>query len=125
MALLRVQCCRSTKTSAHDARRQARGVHPDGSAAARSETGLPLYPPRSVAAHELLDLGHADAVEVARDRVLEAARRHGELERLAAVVVGVEAVNQAGRERIATAHAVHDVRDVVAARDVKAVRVAQ
>src|SRR5690606_26394342 len=51
-ALLRVPCCRSTKTSAHDARRQARGVHPDGSAAARSETGLPLYPPRSVAAHE-------------------------------------------------------------------------
>ena len=45
----------------------------------------------------MLDLGDADPVEVALDRVLQAARRHREFQRLLAIVIGIEPEDQAGQ----------------------------
>ena len=42
---------------------------------------LPLHPSAGIALHQGLDLGHAEAVEVARQRVFQATRRHREFQR--------------------------------------------
>ena len=61
---------------------------------------LPLHAAGAVAAHEFLHIGHAHAVEVTDDAVLEAGGRHGELQRLLPVIVGVQPVDKtAGKAR--------------------------
>ena len=63
---------------------------------------------------QLLHLGQTDQVEVAEDGVLEAGRRHREVQRLLpGCAVGPQPVDQPAGEGIAAAHAVHDVGDVV------------
>ncbi|MEI3085807.1 MAG: hypothetical protein V8S87_07305 [Oscillospiraceae bacterium] len=55
----------------------------------------------AVAAHELFNIGNADAVGVTEDAVLEAGRRNGELKRGLLVVVIVQAVDQAAGKVVA------------------------
>jgi len=53
---------------------------------------LPLHSACAITAHKLGHIGNTDAVEVADDRVLQAARRHGELECGLLVLIVVETV---------------------------------
>ena len=73
--------------------------------------------PEPSPASRRLDFGEPDEVEVAADGVLQAARRHGELDRVLRRFLFAERVNQARRERIAAADAVDDL-DIVAAAEV-------
>ena len=77
---------------------------------------LPLHAPRPAALDERVHLVHREPVEVARNRVLQAARRHRELQRVLMRLQVLEAVNQAAREAVAAAHAIHDVRDLLRAQ---------
>ena len=76
-----------------------------------------LHAPAAAPLHQAFHLGHAHAVEVAADGVLEAAGRHGEFQRRLFILIGVEAINQAAAEAVAAAHAVHDVGDAVLAAE--------
>ena len=64
-----------------------------------------------------LDLAQAHAVVVAEDRVLEAARRGGELDDLLGSLARALGVDETGGECVAAADAVDDV-DLVAAAEV-------
>src|SRR5699024_1127176 len=65
---------------------------------------LSLHAAGAVAAHELGDVGDGDAVEIAGDAVLQAARRDCELERRLLVLIVVQPVDQAARKAVAAAH---------------------
>ena len=58
---------------------------------------LSLHAAGAVAAHELGDVGDGDAVEIAGDAVLQAARRDCELERRLLVLIVVQPVDQAAK----------------------------
>ena len=64
---------------------------------------LSLHAAGAVAAHELGDVGDGDAVEIAGDAVLQAARRDCELERRLLVLIVVQPVDQAARKAVAAA----------------------
>ena len=70
----------------------------------------PLHSAGAVAAHELRHVGNIHAVEVADDRVLQAARRHGKLQRGLLVLIVVQSIDQAARKAVAAAHTVDDVQ---------------
>src|ERR1051325_10101930 len=75
-------------------------------------------------AHQRLDFGDADTIEVAVDGMLEARCSSRELERPLLVAVLAQSVDQTSSKRIAGAHAIDDVRDLVvlAAKEARARR---
>src|SRR5258706_6575018 len=74
-----------------------------------------LDSPTPLSLHQGFDFGHVDPVEIAEYGVLEAGRRRGELERALIVLIGGQAINESGRERISRADPIDDVGDVVLA----------
>src|SRR3954466_14762711 len=90
-------------------------ANPVAPEAATAGSGLALYTPTGVSLHERLDLAHADAVDVAKDGMLETRRGCRELEGLLVVPVRTQTVDQSRGERITGAHAIDDVGDVVMA----------
>src|SRR5688572_6990186 len=70
--------------------------------------GLPLHAPRRVAGREPLDLGHAHAVEITRDGLLQRARRDREPERGVRALAGDQTVDQPGGEAVAGADPIDD-----------------
>ncbi len=86
---------------------------------------LSLHAAGAVAAHELGDVGDGDAVEIAGDAVLQAARRDCELERRLLVLILVQPVDQAARKAVTAAHAVDNVPNFVLFRHIKVLAVVQ
>ena len=74
---------------------------------------LSLYSSRAVTFEQGVDFVRGGAAEVALLGVFEAARGHGEFERLLMCGQHLETVNEAGGEGIARAHPVHNVGDFV------------
>src|SRR5262245_49120449 len=65
---------------------------------------LSLHSPTRLSGRQRLYLLHAHPIEIPRDRVLEARRGGGELERFDVVAIGEQTVNQPCRERVAGAY---------------------
>lgn len=68
-----------------------------------------LNPTGTVAAHELLHIGHAAPVEVANDAVLEAGDGNRKLQSLLLVIAGIQPVDEAAGKAVAAAHTVYHV----------------
>ena len=69
---------------------------------------LSLHASGTVSAHESLDLGLGDQVEIAFDRVLQAGSRYSELQSLLIIGSCHERIDQSAAEAVAAAYAVND-----------------
>ena len=63
----------------------------------------PLDSARHVPRHEVFNLGYCDSVEITQNRMLQAACRDSELQRLLPILVSVQPVDQRRRETVAAA----------------------
>src|SRR5512142_2239893 len=87
------------------------------SPARTSPSRLTLNAPRAAFVQKRIHLGHAHVAEVAGNRVLQATRRHREIERLLPGEPAEHAINQSGREAIARADTIDDVSYLIPAAD--------
>src|ERR1039457_6689069 len=74
---------------------------------------LPLHPSRATTLQQGIHLGHRGAIEIAHEGMLQATRRHGEFQRLLVRPEREQPVDQAPREAVAAAHAIHNVGDLI------------
>ena len=93
-----------------EARPHRRRIEVEGQ---RPDRGLSLNAARAAFFQKSVDFGGADAAEIAGDGMFQAARRYGEIERFLARGQFQQAIDQTGREGIAAADAIDDMRDVV------------
>lgn len=72
-------------------------------------TILPLHPAGAIAAYEPGHIGNTNTVEVSEDRMLQAACRHGELQRGLPVGIVVQTIEQPTGKAVAAADPVYNV----------------
>src|SRR5262245_19785967 len=79
----------------------------------RSYFELPLHSSRTPALNQRLHFLHAEPVEIPRNAVLQATRRHRKLQRLLMRRHGLQSVDQTAREAIASTNAIYDMGDLI------------
>jgi hypothetical protein len=84
-----------------------------------------LYTPGGVTTHQSFNLCHCDAVEIANDRVFEAAGCHGKFQGILLAFISIESIDQTGSKGIPTTNAVHNVPDGVLGAQVELLAVVQ
>src|SRR5258706_1448755 len=87
--------------------------------------GLPLHSSRPAASDQLLHFLPRTAVEIARNRMLEAGRSDGESQGFLVAWQVKQSEDQSAREAVAASHAIHDMGDFVMAAEQKLAAIVQ